>query len=124
MKDHLVISKGTELLRVPVAHLVYIEADGNYSHIITRDGRKALVSFQLGHLQDIIEEQLGEIAESIIRIGKGFIINSAFIYQIDVAKQKLVLSDCNGFYTELSPSKEVLRQLKFWLESELNSTEE
>lgn len=118
MKKYLIISKGTELLRVPVEHLVYIQADGNYSHVVTRNGRKALVSFQLGQIEDIIEEQLGEGGDSFLRIGRGLIINSTFIYQIDIAKQHLILSDGDACYHELTASKEVLTKLKVWIETD------
>lgn len=123
MKKHLIISKGTELLRVPVEHLVYVQADGNYSHVVTRNGRKALVSFQLGQIEDIIEEQLGEGGDSFLRIGRGLIINSTFIYHIDIARQLLVLSDGNECYHELTASKEVLTKLKVWIETEIKTDE-
>ena len=31
----IVISKGTELLRIPACRLVFISADGNYSEVVT-----------------------------------------------------------------------------------------
>lgn len=47
-RSHLLISKGTEFLRVPLDRLMYISSDGNYSNVVTLDGRSALVSMQLG----------------------------------------------------------------------------
>lgn len=44
MKDNLLISKGTELVRVPLRSLVYIQASANYSEIVTGNGKKTLVS--------------------------------------------------------------------------------
>lgn len=117
MEKHIIISKGTELLRVPAAKLVYIHADGNYSNVVTQDNKSALVTFQLGMIEDIIERQLGDAGSNFIRLGRGLIINIHFVYQIDVGQQTLVLSDCNGCYHKLNASREVLIKLKAYLES-------
>ena len=117
MSPVIVISKGTELLRVPSARLVYISADGNYSNIVTQDNRSRMVSFQLGQIEDLIGDQLGDSGNNFIRLGRGLIINSDFVYSIDIAKQKLILSDCHGCYHELSASREVLIKLKSYLDA-------
>jgi DNA-binding LytR/AlgR family response regulator len=117
MDQVVVISKGTELLRVPSARLVYISADGNYSNLVTQDNRSRMVSYQLGQLEDIIGEQLGDSGNNFIRLGRGLIINSDFVYSIDIAKQQLVLSDCLDCYHELSASREVLIKLKAYLDA-------
>ena len=117
MSPVIVISKGTELLRVPSVRLVYISADGNYSNIVTQDNRSMMVSYQLGQIEDMIGNQLGESVNNFIRLGRGLIINSDFIYSIDVAKQRLILSDCLNCYHELSASREVLIKLKAYLDA-------
>ena len=117
MDQVVVISKGTELLRVPSARLVYISADGNYSNLVTQDNRSKMLSYQLGQLEDIIGEQLGDSGNNFIRLGRGLIINSDFVYSIDIAKQQLILSDCLDCYHELSASREVLIKLKAYLDA-------
>ena len=117
MSQIVVISKGTELLRVPSARLVYISADGNYSNLVTQDNRSKMVSYQLGQLEDLIGEQLGDSGNNFIRLGRGLIINSDFVYSIDIAKQQLILSDCLDCYHELSASREVLIKLKAYLDA-------
>ncbi len=117
MGTHLVISKGTELLRVPIERLIYIAADGNYSNVVTQDGRKALVSFQLGQIEDMIDTQLGEEGSRFSRMGRGLIINMDFVYSIDISKQTVVLSDCLQFRHELSASREVLIKLKAYIDA-------
>ena len=118
---HIIISKGTEFLRVPQDKLVYISSEGNYSNVVTVDNRQRLVTFQLGQLEGMIGEQLGEKGSHFLRIGRSLIINIDYIYLIDVSKQQLVLSDCAGCYHELSASREVLIKLKAYMES-LNKT--
>lgn len=114
---NIIISKGTELLRLPPERLVYISSEGNYSNIITIDNRKRLVAFQLGQLEDIIGDQLGDGSSNFLRLGRGLIINIEYVHFIDIAKQELILSDCTGCYHELSASREVLIKLKAYIES-------
>lgn len=114
---HIIISKGTELLRVPSDRLIYISSDGNYSNVVTLDGKTHLVSLQLGQVEDLIADQLGEEESSFLRLGRSLIINVNYIYLIDVAKQHLVLSDCAGCWHDLSASREVLIKLKAYVEA-------
>lgn len=117
MPTHLVISKGTEILRVPLVSLMYVSADGNYSLVVTRDSHKTLMSLQLGQIETLIAQQLGSSGSVFIRAGRGLIINTDYINYIDISKQLLVLSDCEGSRHELSASREVLVKLKEYVES-------
>lgn len=114
---HIVISKSTELLRVPVDRLMYISSDGNYSNVFTCDGRSRLVCMQLGQIEDLIGDQLGDNGGNFLRLGRSLIINTDYIYFIDVGKQQLILSDCSGSWHELTASREVLIKLKAYMES-------
>ena len=116
MSRHIVISKGTELLRIPAEKLVYISADGNYSNVVTQDNRRKMVSFQLGQIEDLIADQLGDDGGNFVRLGRGLIINTDFVYSVDIATQQLVLSDCAGCYHELSASRDVLIKLKAYID--------
>ena len=113
----IIISKGTELLRIPQEKLVYISSEGNYSNVITVDNRKRLVTYQLGQIEDMIGDQLGDTGSNFLRLGRSLIINTDYIYVIDIAKQQLILSDCCGCYHELSASREVQIKLKSYIES-------
>lgn len=117
METHLVISKGTELLRIPAERLIYVAADGNYSYVVTQDGYKAMVLLQLGQIEDMIDEQLGEKGSRFSRMGRSLIINMDFVYSIDISKQTVVLSDCLHFRHELSASREVLIKLKAYIDA-------
>ena len=115
--EQIIISKGTELLRIPARRLVFISSEGNYSNVVTLDNRKRLVTYQLGQLEDMIADQLGDRGSNFLRLGRSLIINTDYIYVIDIAKQQLILSDCAGCYHELSASREVLIKLKAYIES-------
>ena len=121
MNKTIVISKGTELLRIPAHRLVYISADGNYSNVVTQDNRARIVSFQLGQLEDLIGDQLGDKGYNFVRLGRSLIINRDFIHWIDVSKQMIILSDCAGCYHELTASREVLIKLKAYLDAMVNN---
>ena len=117
MAKRIIISKGTELVRVPADCLMYVSSDGNYSNLVTSDGRSRIVTFQLGQIEDVINDQLGDDGMIFFRLGRSLIINTEYIYLVDVAKQLLILSDFHGSFHELSASKEVLAKLKAYIES-------
>lgn len=116
-RKNIIISKGMELLRIPPECLMYVSSDGNYSNIVTSDGNTRLVTFQLGQIVDEIVYQLGDNGITFLRLGRGLIINTEYIFFVDVSKQKLVLSDFRGHSHELSASKEALGKLKAYIES-------
>jgi DNA-binding LytR/AlgR family response regulator len=116
MERYLVISRGTEMLRVPASRLVYVSADGNYANVVTQDNRRQMVSFQLGQVEDMIGDQLGEEGGKFVRLGRSLIINTDFVYWVDIAKQQLILSDCVQCYHELTASREVLIKLKAYID--------
>ena len=117
MDRKIVISKGSEILRIPADRLMYVSSDGNYSNVVSSDGHTHLVTFQLGQIEDAINEQLGDDGMNFLRLGRGLIVNTAYIYFIDVTRQRLVLSNYNGVYEELSASKAVLSKLASYIES-------
>lgn len=120
---HIVFSKGTELLRVPTDRLMYVSSDGNYSNVVTLDGEKRLVSLQLGQIEDLIGDQLGDSGGNFLRLGRSLIINIDYIYFIDIAKQQLILSDCAGSKHELTASREVIIKLKAYIDATLQMNE-
>jgi DNA-binding LytR/AlgR family response regulator len=104
------------MLRVPASRLVYVSADGNYANVVTQDNRRQMVSFQLGQVEDMIGDQLGEEGGKFVRLGRSLIINTDFVYWVDIAKQQLILSDCVQCYHELTASREVLIKLKAYID--------
>ena len=95
--------------------------DGNYSNVVTLDGEKRLVSLQLGQIEDLIGDQLGDHGGNFLRLGRSLIINVDYIYLIDIAKQQLILSDCAGSKHGLTASREVLIKLKAYMEAIINT---
>lgn len=117
MKLEIIISNATDLLRVSALDIICIKAEGNYSTIIISDGEERLVLFQLGQLEQMINEQLGAEASLFIRIGRGVIMNREYLYAINLPKQHMILRAPSGYKVTLTASKESLRQLKMFVDS-------
>ncbi|MEG2061622.1 MAG: LytTR family DNA-binding domain-containing protein [Alistipes sp.] len=118
MKKFLIIATSNDLVRIAPDHIVYISSDGNYSTLVQTDGDMRMLSFQLGQIEKMIASQLGAEGNIFIRIGKSLIINRSFIYYINIAKQKLVLSDVMAVNHTVTASREALKQLKELMEKE------
>lgn len=119
MKKQLVISTSIDLVRIAPDRIVYISSDGNYSTLMQTDNEVRMLSYQLGHIEKMISSQLGSDGNNFIRIGKSLIINRSYIYYINIAKQKLILSDVTSFNHTVTASKEALKQLKELLEKDI-----
>ena len=109
---YIVFNSRTEFLRFDVDKIVYLEGDGNYTHIVTINKLKGTVCVNLSQMEKAIAEQLGSDSRVFMRIGKRFIVNTSFIYQISVQNQQLVLSDYLNFAFRIGVSKEALKKMK------------
>ena len=114
MEKYLVIDRNTEYLRIPTHRLMYVSSEGNYSYVWMQDCSKQMVSLQLGQIEDRLADLMGDDCE-FVRIGKSLIVNIDFVHQIDISKQKLVLSDCFRCKYELTASREALVKLKAYV---------
>lgn len=101
-----------KLIRLDIQKIVYFEGDGNYTYIVTANRQKICLTINLTHTEEALALQLGEIAKQFMRIGKRLIVNMNYIYQVDIQKQTLMLSDCDRFLFQMSVSKEALKTVK------------
>lgn len=109
---YLYLNSRDELYKIDISRIVYFEADGNYTNIVLCNKVKGTVCMNLAQMQMVLDQNLKESASRFARIGKRFIVNLDYVYQISVLKQKLVLSDGNVFAFQLNISKEALKKLK------------
>ncbi len=113
MDNLLLFSTRDELTRIRLERVMYFEADANYTKVVFANGVTATLLTSLVHLENLIAGVLIEKNNIFVRIGKRYIINSAYLFQINVLRQRLILSDLTSPYTAtLSVSKDALRKLK------------
>ena len=112
MEQRLIFNSRDKLLRIDVSKIVYFEGDGNYTYLVTANKHKVCLSINLAHTEEALASQLGEKAKRYMRIGKRFIVNMSYIYQVDIQKQVLMLSDCDHFLFQLPVSKGALKTVK------------
>jgi len=113
MKNYyLYLNSRDEFLRIDIRKIVFFEADGNYTNIVLANQLKGVVCMNLARMQQVLSEKLKEQASIFARVGKKYIINLSYVYQINVLRQRLVLSDGEHFTFSLEVSKEALKHLK------------
>ena len=111
-KTYIYFNSRDELKRIEVSKVVYFESDGNYTDIVMVNKLRATVCMNLGEMEEALAAQLGEDTKQFMRIGRRFIINMNYIYQINVLKQQLILSDYDHFAFQVNISKEALKKMK------------
>ncbi len=95
-----------------ITKIVYFEAGGHYTNFTLTNKMKGAVLMNLTQMQDTLARNLQEQARIFARVGKRFIINLSYVYHIDVAHQKLMLTDGERFAYQMPVSKEALKKLK------------
>lgn len=100
------------LIRMDVRNIAFFESDGNYTYIVAVNKQKTCITVNLSHVEEALATQLQEQAKHFMRIGKRFVVNMNYIYQIDIQKQVLILSDFDHFVFQLPISKEALKIVK------------
>jgi len=125
MPNVLVVGNSLELFRFCLEDIVLVKADGNYADFyIVGDGSRKMV-IQLGNVEKLMQEQIGEDATNYIRVGRKYIINSNYIYHIDLHHQTLVLRDRTyKKYTLDDVSVDALRKLMQFVSSMAEASNE
>lgn len=109
---YLYLNSRDEFFRIDISKIVYFEADGNYTNIVLSNKVKGTVCMNLAQMQNCLSNKLQESANKFARVGKRYIINLTYVYQIAIVRQKLILSDGDNFEYQISISKEALKTLR------------
>lgn len=102
-----------EMIMVFVDNIAYIMADGNYTKICYIGGMTTVLSFGISKVETLVSASYadGEVSP-FVRLGRSVIINQWFLYDINVLKQHLVLSDCIKNTITLKLPKPLLKKYK------------
>lgn len=102
-----------ELVRLKLDKVAYFEADSNYCHVVMVNGAHATLLTSLVNIEKLLSENFSDESSSFIRIGKRYIVNRRYIFQINIPRQRLILTDYESpNILEIAISKEALRNLK------------
>lgn len=102
-----------EMIKVRLGRVAYFEADSNYCHVVFINGAKATLLTSLVNIEALLTERFSGNDPLFIRIGKKYIVNRHYIFQINIPRQRLYLTDFqSSSVLELSVSKEALKNLK------------
>ena len=102
-----------EMIMLFVDNIAYIMADGNYTKICYIGGMTTVLSFGISKVETLVSASYadGEVSP-FVRLGRSVIINQWFLYDINVLKQYLVLSDCMKNTITLKLPKPLLKKYK------------
>lgn len=102
-----------EMIMLFVDNIAYIMADGNYTKICYIGGMTTILSFGISKVETLVSASYadGEVSP-FVRLGRSVIINQWFLYDINVLKQHLVLSDCMKNTITLKLPKPLLKKYK------------
>lgn len=113
MDRYIYFNSRDEFFRIRLSQIIYFMSDRNYTLMQLQNGQRLVFTFSLQKMQQYLIEKLQEDARHFARIGKQYIINLNYVYQIDTLKQKLkLLSTGNPKEYSLSVSKEALKNLR------------
>lgn len=102
-----------EMVKVKLDRVAYIEADSNYCHVVFINGVKVTLLTSLLNIERLINECIKDDVPTFLRIGKSHIVNRTYIFQINIPRQRLVLSDFQSPRPlEIPVSREALKNLK------------
>ena len=102
-----------ELIKVKLDKVAYFEADSNYCHVVFIHGEKATLLTSLVNMEQLLSERLKGENPMFVRIGKRYIVNIQYIFQINIPRQRLMLTDFEtAGVIEFAVSKEALKNLK------------
>ena len=90
MDKYLMIKTRDELLRINIEHILYFEADRNYTKLLLSEGIQFTFAVNIGKVEEMLAAQISDPNTILIRVGKSHIVNKMHILQINLPKQKLL----------------------------------
>lgn len=99
-----------DLTAIDLDTVAVIQANGNYSRILTSYRKEIMLTFGISKVWEAMEA-VKVPKPRFIRLGRSIIVNHSFIQHIDLLKQVLTLS-CYGNEIKLHLTKNALKAYK------------
>lgn len=113
MPRFLYFNNRDEFFRIRVEDMVYFEADKNYTVLHLATGQNLVFTLSMQRMQEFLLASLGDQARAFIRVGKSCIINSNYVFNIDLSKRVLKLNvPGQSSYYPIKVSYEALKKLR------------
>lgn len=109
------INSRDELNLIDIDQIACVQANGNYSNVMYIKGQKLMVALGISQLELILREGVARDEKhfsQFYRLGRSVIINKRYLAQIDMAKQKVLLSDRGKHAYQLIVPRQTLRSFK------------
>lgn len=109
----LVFQSRDELAKFELAKVVYFESNCNYTKVYYPNGCTLSIIASLSFIENLLSGMDNAVAKKFLRVGRFLIINTDYLFRINVVHKQLVLTDgiCPQPFV-LKASKPSLRQLK------------
>ena len=116
----LCLTSRDELIIIDLTEVVYMQANGNYTHIVYAEGLKITVSLGISKLESLIpaDKNIGPF----VKMGRSLIINQNYLLNINSLKQKVTLIGKGKNVFNLSVPKALLKKYKEQLSQTNNSS--
>lgn len=99
-----------ELVVVDSDEIAVVQANGNYSKIVTIYRKEIMLSSGISKVEQVLKS-IQEKTSKFIRVGRSLIVNHSFLQKIDLQKQQMLLS-CKGNEIRIKVSKKTLKVYK------------
>ncbi|MBO6517572.1 MAG: response regulator transcription factor [Bacteroidia bacterium] len=83
----ILLNTGRDSVFVPLKDIVYIKADGNYSHFILASGKSLLITKQLGRFEEMLDSTM------FIRTHRTYLVNLAKVVKYQKSDGRITLSN-------------------------------
>ena len=106
------INNRDEMIMIFVDNIAYILADGNYTKISYITGMQVVLSLGISKVEKIISDSYASSVCPFVRLGRSVIINQRFLYNINIPKHRLLLTDGEHECLALQMPKQILKDYK------------
>ena len=108
--SNLCLSAHDELYIVHLDRVLYMQAEDHYTHVYYTSGTTFMVPYGLGQVEEAVRQNDGQ-GNTLLRLGRKYIINTSRIFRISTIRDTLYLSDDHGNHVALHIAKPILRSL-------------